>query len=100
MGATVSRWRKKPVVVDAWQFMPGGRCEERPAWIDPRWFREDVGVDAGCGHTAQHRGTPHMLIPVPGGTLRADYTDWIIRGVSGEVYPCKAEVFSTTYEPV
>jgi len=41
-----------------------------------------------------------MLIPTPGGPLRADLTDWIIRGVKGEVYPCKAEVFAATYEPM
>jgi hypothetical protein len=40
-----------------------------------------------------------MLIPTPGGALRADLTDWIIRGVKGEVYPCKADVFAASYEP-
>jgi hypothetical protein len=40
-----------------------------------------------------------MLIPTAGGALRADLTDWIIRGVKGEVYPCKADVFAKTYEP-
>ncbi len=41
-----------------------------------------------------------MLIPTPGGALRADLTDWIIRGVKGEVYPCKADVFAANYEPM
>jgi len=93
----VSRWRKKPVIIDAWQFMPAGHREELPAWIDPRWFREDGA--AGSARIAGDGGTPHMLIPTPEGPLRADLTDWIIRGVRGEVYPCKADVFAVTYEP-
>ena len=94
----MSRWRKKPVVIDAWQFMPAGQCEELPAWIDRRWFNDSV--DAKADVTTGHRGTPYMLIPTPGGALRADLTDWIIRGVKGDVYPCKADVFAASYEPV
>jgi len=41
-----------------------------------------------------------MLIPTPEGATRADLTDWIIRGVKGDVYPCRADVFVATYEPV
>jgi hypothetical protein len=94
----MSRWRKKPVAVDAWQFLPAGRCEEPPAWIDRRWFREDV-APKGDG-TVGHRAGSHMLIPTPEGVMRAEFTDWIIRGIKGEVYPCKAEVFAATYEPI
>ena len=93
----MSRWRKKPVVVDAWQFMPAGQCEELPAWVDRRWFCENIACDHD--RTIDQPVTPHMLIPTPGGALRADLTDWIIRGVKGEVYPCKADVFEASYEP-
>jgi hypothetical protein len=92
----MSRWRKKQVVIEAWQFMPAGRREKLPPWIDPRWFYEDA---PGGERRVEHR-TPHMLIPTPGGELRADLTDWIIRGVKGEVYPCKADVFAVSYEPL
>ncbi len=94
----MSRWRRKPVVIEAWQFMPAGQCEELPTWIDPGWFYEDVGAEGD--RTVAHGGTPHMLIPTPGGVLRADLTDWIIRGVKGDVYPCKAGVFAASYEPI
>ena len=78
--------------------MLAGQCEELPAWIDSQWFREDIAT--GANLTVEHRGTPHMLIPTRAGTLRADLTDWIIRGVQGDVYPCRAEVFAATYDPV
>ena len=88
----MSRWRKKRVVVEAWQFLRPTDCEQLPLWIDPAWFHGNPG---GAHHAARY-----MLIPAPGGTLRADYTDWIIRGVNGEVYPCKADVFGASYERV
>ena len=34
------------------------------------------------------------------GTMRANAGDWIIRGVKGELYPCKPDIFEATYEPV
>jgi len=32
--------------------------------------------------------------------MRGDIGDWIIRGVKGELYPCKPDIFEATYEPV
>ncbi|MBK6858030.1 MAG: hypothetical protein IPG97_16160 [Microthrixaceae bacterium] len=40
------------------------------------------------------------LIPTLEGTMRADVGDWIIRGVQGEFYPCKPDIFEVTYEVV
>jgi len=34
------------------------------------------------------------------GTMTANVGDWIIRGVNGEHYPCKSDIFEKTYEPV
>ena len=92
----MSRWRRKPVVVEAWQFMPAGEREELPPWIDRGWFYQDL---VPGNQTGDPGGSPYMLIPTPGGTLRADLTDWIIRSVKGDVYPCRADVFAATYEP-
>lgn len=33
------------------------------------------------------------------GTMRVSLGDWIIRGVQGEFYPCKPDIFEATYEP-
>jgi len=44
--------------------------------------------------------TPLMLIPTLGGTHAANPGDWIIRGVRGEFYPCKPDIFEATYEAV
>jgi len=47
-------------------------------------------------------GSPryNLLIPTLEGTLYAKEGDWIIRGVKGEIYPCKDDIFRATYEPV
>lgn len=41
-----------------------------------------------------------LQIPTLEGTMTAQPGDWIIKGVAGEVYPCKADIFEQTYEVV
>lgn len=41
-----------------------------------------------------------MEIETLEGTMKADKGDWIIKGVKGELYPCKPDVFAMTYEKV
>lgn len=41
----------------------------------------------------------HLVIRTLEGPLRASAGDWVIRGVQGEFYPCKPDIFEATYEP-
>lgn len=78
------KYRKKPVVIDAFQWT-GPEHMGYPEWMgDPM----DVEVD-------DHG---HMLIHTLEGTMEASHGDWIIRGVKGEIYPCKPDIFEATYE--
>jgi hypothetical protein len=43
--------------------------------------------------------TRSVLIETPEGVMRGEPGDWLITGVNGEQYPCKADVFRKTYEP-
>lgn len=43
---------------------------------------------------------PTIAIDTLEGTMQASWGDWIIRGVNGEFYPCKDEIFRKTYDPV
>ena len=43
---------------------------------------------------------PTIFIQTLEGKMRADRGDWIIKGVNGEFYPCKPDIFEKTYEPV
>jgi hypothetical protein len=78
------KFRKKPVVIEAVQYLGPGlnvtECElfvGKAATFDGREFR----------------------IKTEEGVMTASPGDWIIRGVQGEFYPCKPDIFEETYEP-
>lgn len=82
----LSRFRKKPVVIDAVQFRPGENDDEMVAHLE------------GC--TGWNMTDDGIVIPTLEGDHLAKPGDWIIKGVAGEFYPCKPEIFDATYEPV
>ena len=79
------KYRKRPVVIEAVQFTPATR----------RAVAEFVG-DAGRYNLED--GT--FRIQTLEGEMTASWGDWIIRGVRGEFYPCKADIFAATYSEV
>ena len=81
------KYRKKPVVIEAYQWKPDKyvtSCGYVPDWITTRNFDLDGKA---------------LLIVTLEGTMRAEPNDWIIKGVAGELYPCKPDIFAATYEP-
>jgi hypothetical protein len=83
------KYRKKPVVVDAWLF--DGSYESYaavPSGGMARWFSRGLSGRPACVEIQTLEGT---MIAMPG--------DYIIKGVKGEFYPCKPDVFAVTYEP-
>jgi hypothetical protein len=85
----VNKYRKKPVVIDAARFESRSfdHMQELVAWINKE------------GGGAWHDGK-HVLIDTLEGRMHADVGDYIIRGVKGEFYPCKPDIFGATYETV
>ena len=83
------QFRKKPVVISAVQVTLDDM--KRPAWLSE-------AIDAGTVYW-QGGDDPHYTIETLEGTMRANLLDWIIRGVKGELYPCKPDIFAATYEP-
>lgn len=80
------RFRKKPVVIEAMQF--DGSYQSGKAILD--WADETV-----------HRSTLIGLsIKTLEGVMGVSAGDWVIRGVQGEFYPCKPDIFEATYEAV
>ncbi|HEU4856033.1 MAG TPA: hypothetical protein VFS86_01890 [Rhodanobacteraceae bacterium] len=80
----MDRYRKKPVEIEAVQFVAG---------IDP-------DIDGVRYYPHAVVGGECCYVNTPEGKMRAKPGDWIIRGVKGELYPCSAEVFAITYEAV
>ena len=88
------KYRKKPVIIDAVQYT------RRFLW--PDWFHDAVSnctvTTHGTGKFAE--GECYAEIKTLEGVMRADEDDYIIRGVKGELYPCKPDIFEMTYEAV
>lgn len=85
-----------------------GRFRKKPVKIQAIQWTGD-NVDAVFEFTAgapPNRRPQHLVnsrafsIPTLEGTMRAAPGDWIIRGVAGEFYPCKPDIFAETYEPL
>lgn len=82
-------YRKKPVVIEAQQVT----------------FENVHEVAEWCGGTSLRdmgEGEPWVGVSIHTleGVMRADLDDWIIKGVQGEFYPCKPDIFQATYEAV
>jgi hypothetical protein len=90
------RFRKKPVEVEAVRY-DGGNSEAVLAFMGgPRQAEVTEGTIPGPG-----RGiSPALVIHTLEGNMTASVGDWIIRGVRGEFYPCKPDIFAATYEAV
>jgi hypothetical protein len=86
----MARFRKKPVEIEARQI-------EAPMLEHLEELAHWCGGGVCWGPTASPVG---VLIDTLEGQMRADVGDWIIRGVKGELYPCKPDIFEATYDPV
>lgn len=85
------RYRKKPVVIEAMQ-LPS---IDEPASEELIAFLNSAGD--GVIFSDYDGG---VSIATLEGTMRGDPGDWIIKGVKGEFYPCKPDIFAATYEAV
>lgn len=96
------KYRKKPVEIEAEQW--DGTATDATRIID--WVIAGGGTATyACSdpdRCAEKDGdTPHHIaIRTLEGTMNAGLGDWIIRGVQGEFYPCRGDIFETTYELV
>jgi len=98
-------YRKRPVVIEAFQMTPVRRYNnsEWPDWLREAW--ELPHDSPGSFHPADP--DYDLMGPYAGGleieTLEGSHSvqwgDWIIRGVQGELYPCKPDIFAATYIP-
>jgi len=82
----MAKYRKKPVVIEAWEF---GSGTPKPEWLQKAF---DEGVIAHDG--------PLLKVKTLEGEMSAFPGSFIIQGIKGEIYPCEAEIFEATYEHV
>ena len=86
------KYRKKPVIVEAWEFTRES-IKVADSWV--RRYRNDIILFSQYGGEVLY-----IEIKTLEGTMRAVLGDYIIKGIQGEFYPCKPDIFEKTYEEV
>ena len=88
------KYRKKPVIIEAFQLDDKGLNSED-------WFWDGVADDTIITHDFGFYPSPAWCeIKTLEGTMAAYSGDYIIKGINGEIYPCKEDIFEKTYEMV
>jgi len=82
----MAKYRKKPVVIEAVQW-------------DGANVDEVLGLCITVGSVRRTSVDHQLAIDTREGTMTASRGDWIIKGVKGELYPCKPDIFAATYDP-
>ena len=67
--------------------------------INANDYDEMCQIVKWCGGRAVDEGNAVIAIDTLEGTMLADAGDWVIRGLKGEFYPCKPDIFYASYEP-
>ena len=93
----MTRYRKKPIEIEAIQFTGDNEYEIADFMHLPVTALQ-MSVDAVLRIDGDYRENTHIHIPTLEGTMTANYGDYIIKGVKGEFYPCKPDIFEETYE--
>lgn len=78
----IQKYIKRPVTIEAVQYT-GDNAEEIMSFVGEHLFITEEG---------------HIIIPTLEGNMVAVPSDYIIKGVAGEFYPCKKDIFHKTYE--
>lgn len=89
------KFRKKPVVIEAIQYEGKGNFINSKGLL-PKWIWD--AFESGIA-SATNGADPFVIKTLEGDHITSP-GDWIIQGVSGELYPCKPDIFEKTYEPV
>lgn len=90
----MSKFRKKPVVIEAVQYI----CGSEPHNYSQ--FNTDEVIAFGEGKVRSNLPNDvRLVVSTLEGDIYASVGDWIIKGIKGEFYPCKPDIFEATYEP-
>jgi len=97
------QYRKKPVVVEAFQMTKERRSDnsEWPNWLNLAWNKNFMETNAvSCEDYPNSNGNDRLVIQTLEGVQTVSWDDFIIQGVQGELYPCKPDIFKATYDQV
>jgi len=84
------KYRKKPVIIEAW------------LWDESKETFSKIGCKSMSseGHSSHPDRLRNLRIETLEGTMTVNKGDYIIKGIKGEFYPCRPDIFKATYEEV
>lgn len=83
----MARFRQKPIEIEAWRV---GSDEPKPDWLHEAWLNAILFGNGADYYDIRSRAV----------TLRAERGDWVVRGIDGELRPCKPDVFTASFKPI
>lgn len=86
MGEKIMKYIKKPIVVEAIQYVSHPN----------EFYNELLGFSGG--NRIVHLDNSDIFILTLEGKMKVSFGDYVIRGINGEIYPCKPDIFLKTYE--
>ncbi len=92
------KYRKKPVIVEAFEFVEAAPLMPLSSW--PTWLSQAFLKDKGVEGALWESSRGNWYVGTLEGALSVSFGDFIIQGVKGEIYPCRADIFHETYEAV
>lgn len=93
------RYMKRPVEVEAFQF-DGDLKDRNGNWYVPDWAVEAFENKDLFFENTEYQSVPELFLNTLEGTHLVRYGDYIVRGVKGELYNVRADIFEKTYERV
>ena len=95
------KYRKKPVIIDAVE-LTDKSIFEVTKFIDGKKpdISSDMALDKWGDYEILTKERGYIIIETLEGNMHASFGDYIVRGVQGEFYPCKPDIFKQTYDEV
>lgn len=90
----MAKFTKKPVTIEAEQLNIEHLKLEKGVLHKVEMFGKSFNV------WFMDADSPYILIPTLEGNMMAKHSDWIIKGIKGELYPCREDIFLLTYDKV
>lgn len=88
------KYRKRPLEIDAFQIKPAMKNSELPHWA------LEAMANGKLRLARLSQSTLLVEVTTLEGEMKCGYGDWVIRGIEGELYPCKRDIFEKSYESV
>jgi len=92
------KYRKKPIVIDAFKY-DGDLINSVGKYYVPKWA-EEASENGVIFFHSTNTSPSEMFIKTLEGEMMVTVGDYVIKGVNGEIYPCKPDIFEKTYDKV